>query len=108
MSAYSAALPELLQPRTSPREIGMWVAAGVLVVALHAYALFHAQQWKPSEPPAEEAASALMIDLAPMAVAPDAVPAEMAELVESMEVPSELPPTEMAEPETTPADTLPT
>ncbi len=106
MSLQNIALPDLLQPRTSPREIGMWVAAGALVLVIHAYAFLQAQQWDPSEPPAEEAATALMIDLAPMAVAPDAVPADMAELVESMEVPSELPPTETTEPETTPVETV--
>lgn len=104
MTAQAAALPDLLLPRTSPREIGLWMAAGAFVLALHAYVLFEARQWQPDDAPAEEAASAIMIDLAPMAVSPEAVPTEMAELVDSMDVLSEVPPLGAAEPVTTPPD----
>jgi protein TonB len=97
MSAHSAGLPDLLSPRTTSREVGLWAAAGVLVLVLHAFALFETRQWEPDDAPAEEAASAIMIDLAPMAVAPEAVPADMAELVESVAVPSQVPPTETTE-----------
>lgn len=99
MSASSASLPDLLSPPTTTREIGLWAAASVLVLMLHAVALFQAQRWEPDDAPAAEAASAVMIDLAPMAVAPEAVPADVAELVESTEVASEVPPTETTEAE---------
>ncbi|MCO5072437.1 MAG: TonB family protein [Rhizobiaceae bacterium] len=94
MTSRAATLPDLLLPRITAREVALWAAAGALVVAVHATVYFNVPDWHVDDAAAEQRATALMIDLAPMAVAPDAVPSEMAELVDSQESLSEIQPTE--------------
>lgn len=109
--AVTSDMPELLAPRVGAGEIALWGGAAALVVALHLGAAWFFQPKPLAEMPAEEAMSAVMIDLAPVAVAPDAVPTETAELldstpVETAEIPPEtleaepLPPEELPPPET--------
>lgn len=54
-------------------EIALWAGAAALVVAAHAAVAFAAYSSTPQTFAAEPLASAIMIDLAPMAVAPDPV-----------------------------------
>ncbi|MBL8583635.1 MAG: TonB family protein [Rhizobiaceae bacterium] len=83
MNASAAHLPELLAPRFERRELSLWVAAALLVVAAHAVALFAASRSQDPEPYLDESPPAVMLELAPMLVAPEAVPEQVAELVDS-------------------------
>lgn len=65
------------------RDAGLWSGAAALVVAAHAAAGWYAYSRAPEPFVSEPPASAVMIDLAPMAVAPEAVPPDEAELVDS-------------------------
>lgn len=60
-----------------------WGAAAAVVATVHAAGLWYAQRWHvPVAPPAPPP-SMVMIDLAPMVVAPEAVPTDQADVVES-------------------------
>ncbi|CAM5301722.1 protein TonB [Aquamicrobium terrae] len=61
----------------------LWSAAAALVVAAHAAIGWYAYNRAPEPFASEPPASAVMIDLAPMAVAPEAVPLDEADLVDS-------------------------
>lgn len=102
MAPPPASLPELLAPRFNGRELALWATAAVLIVSAHAGSVWAFSQLRPEEQAAAQAAPVVaMIDLAPMVVAPDAVPDEMADMVESIETPMlETPPdeTEAVEP----------
>lgn len=65
------------------RDAGLWSGAAALVVAAHAAVGWYAYSRSPEPFVSEPPASAVMIDLAPMAIAPEAVPLDEAELVDS-------------------------
>lgn len=65
------------------RDAGLWSGAAALVVAVHATAGWYAYSRAPEPFVSEPPASAVMIDLAPMAIAPEAVLPDEAELVDS-------------------------
>lgn len=94
----------LLAPRASKREIALWSCAAVLTLTLHGAAFWLTQQSSPATEAAAEAAPAMMVDLAPMLVMPDAVPLDIAELVDSAESQAEEVPTEITENEIVPPE----
>lgn len=66
-------------------EMALWGGAAALVVAVHLSAAWWFSQVPPPSPAPSQAAQAVMLELAPVAIAPEAVPTEdVAELVESM------------------------
>ncbi len=83
MSDDAAALPDLLARRFDRREVSLWAAAALFVLVAHGGAMLAASHWRDFEPSLDEAPPAVMLELAPMAVAPEAVPEEVAELVDS-------------------------
>jgi len=95
----------------SPRVLARWGAAVVVVVAVHGAAIWLATHWRsvaaaPGEPP-----PAVMIDLAPMSVAPEASPQEIAPGPQMTEAQPETAPepqeTPKPEPDVTPAPPTP-
>lgn len=86
------------------REFIRWGLAAAIVVGIHAGAVAAVHLWQdPPPPPMEEAASAIMLDLAPLAVAPEAIPDETPDIVQTSQaaepVEEEL---DKVEPDTTP------
>lgn len=67
----------------NPRELGLWSTAAAVIVSVHVAAAWYVQSMPAAALPMEQAQAAVMIDLAPMALAPEAVPQDMANLVES-------------------------
>lgn len=66
-------------------EMALWGGAAAFMVAAHLSAAWYFSQQPPPSPAPSQAAQAVMLELAPMAIAPEAVPTEdIAELVESM------------------------
>ncbi|MER2537172.1 MAG: energy transducer TonB [Rhizobiaceae bacterium] len=66
-------------------EMALWGGAAALVVAAHLTAAWWFSQQPPPNPAPAQAAMAVMLELAPVAIAPEAVPTEeVAELVDSM------------------------
>jgi protein TonB len=61
-----------------PRVLARWAAAMVVVVAVHGAAVWLAMHWRSATAAPGEAPPAVMIDLAPIAVAPEAPPQEVA------------------------------
>ncbi|WP_269933277.1 energy transducer TonB family protein [Aminobacter sp. HY435] len=67
----------------NPRELGLWSTAAAVIVSVHVAAAWYVQRMPAETFPLEQAQSAVMIDLAPMALAPEAVPQDTADLVDS-------------------------
>lgn len=84
-------------------DVALWSGAAMFVLAAHLASVWYVQRMPVPEPAAAEAAPAIMMELAPMVVAPDAVESETAELVDSMAAEPVEEFTEMAEPVTEPA-----
>lgn len=61
-----------------PRALARWGAAVVVVVAVHGAAVWLAMHWRSAAEAAGEPPPAVMIDLSPMSVAPEAPPQEVA------------------------------
>lgn len=101
--AISASHPDLLAPRFNGRELALWASAALIIVSAHAGSVWALNQLRPEEQAASEAAPvAVMIDLAPQVVMPNAVPDQMVDLVESIDTPTLDEPTEEVEPTETP------
>jgi protein TonB len=83
MSVHAGLISDLVGPRFHKREVALWSGAAVLVVAAHVGSAWLIHQSSPLPPPPDEAPPAIMLDLAPMVVAPDAVPMDIAETVDS-------------------------
>lgn len=107
--ALSASHPDLLAPRFNGREFALWASAAIIIVSAHVGSVWALNQLRPEEQAAFEAAPvAVMIDLAPEVVAPNATPDEMVDLVESVETPMlETPPEEVEPTETPPLEPVP-
>jgi periplasmic protein TonB len=103
MSAHINHLSDLLAPRIERREVATWSSAALLVVALHVASGWLLHHQSPTEPTGAEEAPAVMLDLAPMLAAPQAVPLDIQELVESNFAEEIDEPLEMVEPEPTEA-----
>lgn len=67
----------------NPRELGLWSTAAAVIVSVHVAAAWYVQSMPAAALPMEQSQAAVMIDLAPMALAPEAVPQEIADLVDS-------------------------
>ncbi len=100
MSAHAGLISDMLAPRIDRRQLALWSAAAVLVLVAHAGSAWLIHHWRPAPEPAGEAPPAVMIDLAPMAVAPEAVPMDMPQMVESAALTPVAEPVETAEPVT--------
>lgn len=76
----------------SRRELTLWSGAALIVASLHAAGGWYLGQQPAIVPSAPAAENAVMIDLPPMAVAPEAVPLQAADLVDSVasETPEEI------------------
>lgn len=101
MSAHAIHQPDLLLPRVSTRDVSLWGAAALFVLAAHLGTAWVIHEWRPDDSMSSEAASAVEIELAPMAIAPEAIPDEMPELVESAAAPPAEEILETVEPEET-------
>ena len=77
------ALPGGVLGGISRRELTLWSGAALVVVSLHAAGGWYLGRQAPIELSAPPAENAIMIDLPPMAVAPEAVPLDAADLVDS-------------------------
>jgi protein TonB len=89
------------------RDAALWSGAAALVVAAHVAIGLYAYNSEPEPFASEPPASAVMIDLAPMAVAPEAVPLDEAEMVDSTAsetVEETVEPVEEVQPETVEAE----
>lgn len=64
-------------------EMALWSGAAAVVLAAHLTGAWYLQRMQPVQAPSLDAAPAIMMELAPMAVAPEAVLNEMAEMVDS-------------------------
>lgn len=62
--------------------LGLWTAAALLVLVLHGAAAFIIHRLPPPQGSREPASQAFLVELAPVAAAPDAVPDDSAEIVE--------------------------
>lgn len=85
-----------------PRVLARWGAAVVVVVAVHTAAIWLAMHWRSAAAASGEPPPAVMIDLAPMSVAPDAPPQEVApgpQMTEAQPEPSPEPPPPPPEPD---------
>ncbi|TBR29726.1 MAG: energy transducer TonB, partial [Reyranella sp.] len=83
------------------RETARWVGAFVFVLALHAGAIRIALGWATAEVPYSPPPAAIMLELAPLPAAPEALPNEAPpgpELSEVIPEPEEPPPVEMPPP----------
>ena len=102
MSAHGH-LSDMLAPRIERREVVVWSSAVVLVAALHAGGGWWLHSQMQTEPRGGEEIPAVMLDLAPMVVAPEAVPLDEANLIESNFAEATEEPIEEIEPEPTEA-----
>lgn len=104
--ATSASHPDLLAPRFGRGEVLLWASAAFIMVSAHVGSVWALNQLRPEEQAASEAAPvAVMIDLAPQVVMPNAAPDEMVDMVESIETPTlETPPDEVQPAETPPVE----
>jgi protein TonB len=83
------------------REAARWIGAFVFVLALHAGAIRIALGWATAEVPYSPPPAAIMLELAPLPVAPEPTPSEIPpgpELSEVIPEPEEPPPVEMPPP----------
>jgi protein TonB len=91
-----------------PRVLVRWTAAMVVVVAAHGAAVWLAMHWRSATAAPGEAPPAVMIDLAPIAVAPEAPPQEVAPGPQMTEAqPDTTPEPPKPEADVTPAPTPP-
>ncbi len=98
MTLQAGPLSDLVLPRLERREVALWSAAALVVVAAHAGSAWLISQSRAPVPPADAAPAAIMLELAPMTVAPEAVPMDTADLVDSAFVQPSEEPVEIAEP----------
>lgn len=85
-----------------PRGLARWGAAVVVVVAVHAAAVWLAMHWRSAAVASGEPPPAVMIDLAPMSVAPEVPPQEIApgpQMTEAQPEPTPEPPPPAPEPD---------
>ncbi len=80
----AAPYAEKVPPGFGWRDAALWSGAAALVVAAHAAVGWYAYSRAPEPFASDPPASAVMIDLAPMAVAPEAVPLDQADPVDSV------------------------
>ncbi|MDQ6438130.1 TonB family protein [Mesorhizobium sp. LHD-90] len=98
MSIQAEPISGLVGRRFERREILLWSAAAIVALAAHVGTGWQAYRWAASAPPpAAEAAPAIMIDLAPMSVAAEAVPLDMPDTVDSPQTEASEEPVEIAE-----------
>lgn len=92
-----------------PRMLARWGAAIVVVIAVHAAAVWLAMHWRSAAAASGEPPPAVMIDLSPMSVAPETPPQEIAPGPQMTEAQPETAPAqqETPQPEATPAPTPP-
>jgi protein TonB len=102
MSAHGH-LSDLLAPRIEQREVAVWSSAMVLVAALHAGGGWWLHSQMQTERRGGEETPAVMLDLAPMVVAPEAVPLDESNLIESNYAEASDEPIEEIDPEPTEA-----
>jgi protein TonB len=102
MSAHGH-LSDLLAPRIERREVAVWSSAIVLVAALHAGGGWWLHSQMQSEPRGGGEIPAVMLDLAPIVVAPESVPLDEANLIESNFAEASDEPIEEIDPEPTEA-----
>ncbi len=76
----------------SPRGLLRWSVAAVVVVAAHAVAVWLALHWQPATAASGEPPPAVMIDLAPLSVASDAPPQDVAPGPQMTEAQPDTPP----------------
>lgn len=98
MRAGAATISDGPAPWFDRGELRLWAAAAILVVVGHAGAAILANQWREPVPAPDEEPPALMLELAPMAAAPEAVPEETVEMVNSAAAERVEERTEQAEP----------
>lgn len=75
--------PDSLSSSFSRAGLWRWGAAAALVTAVHAGGLWYSQQFHVAVAPPAPPPSMVMIDLAPMVVAAEAVPTDQADVIES-------------------------
>ncbi len=83
MSKAASFHADSLSLNLSKGEMALWSGAAAFVLAAHLTGAWYLQHVQPVEAPSLDAAPAIMMELAPMAVAPEAVLNEMAEMVDS-------------------------
>jgi protein TonB len=83
MSKAASFHADSLSLNLSKGEMALWSGAAAFVLAAHLTGAWYLQRVQPVEAPSLDAAPAIMMELAPMAVAPEAVLNEMAEMVDS-------------------------
>lgn len=83
MSKAASFPADSLSLNLSKGEMALWSGAAAFVLAAHLTGAWYLQRVQPVEAPSLDAAPAIMMELAPMAVAPEAVLNEMAEMVDS-------------------------
>lgn len=88
MSKAASFHADSLSLNLSKGEMALWSGAAAFVLAAHLTGAWYLQRLQPAEAPSLDAAPAIMMELAPMAVAPEAVLNDMAEMVDS--APAEL------------------
>ncbi|MFI0847035.1 TonB family protein [Mesorhizobium sp. IMUNJ 23232] len=90
--------PGLVLRRFDRREILLWSAAALVALVAHVGTGWQAYRWGSVEPPPAEAApAAIMIDLAPATVQPEAVPSDTPDTVDSFDAQAADEPVEVAE-----------
>ena len=78
-----------------PRVLARWGVAIVVVIAVHAAAVWFAMHWRSAAAASGEPPPAVMIDLSPLSVAPEASPQEIApgpQMTEAQPEPAPEPP----------------
>jgi protein TonB len=81
-AAGDVALHAARPPADRMATLGLWTAATLLVLFLHGAAAFIIHRLSPPQGSTEPASQAFLVELAPVAAAPEAVPDEVAEIVE--------------------------
>lgn len=83
----------------SRRELALWSGAAMVIVSIHLAGAWYVQRQPPMMLDEMQAQSAVMIDLAPMAMAPEAVPQDTTDLVDSQAAETVEEPTETITPD---------
>lgn len=95
----TAARPDYSLGGLTRLELALWSSAAAVIFTVHLAGAWYLQQRPVAVVDEPQGQIAVMIDLAPMAVAPDAVPQEMADLVDSSAAESVEEPTETITPD---------
>lgn len=83
MSKAAPGMVDTLSLDLGKGEMALWSGAAALVLAAHMAGAWYLHSAQAVEPPALDAAPAIMMELAPMAVAPEAVPTDITEMIDS-------------------------